>query len=79
MKLIDGIKDGNYIVMGIKGEGAKKLTNDAKNAIANLGSEDIYKLEYRDSWAMVVRKGNVKSIREARQHEAVTLTRTDDF
>jgi len=79
VKLIDRIKDGSYIVMGVKDEAARQLSTDAKKAIANLGSEEINKLEYRDSWAMIVRKGNVKSIREARQHYPVTLQRTDAF
>jgi len=79
VKAIDGIKDGNYVIMGVKGEGAKKLSNELIKAISSLGSEEIGKLEYGDSWAMITRKGCPTSTREARQHEAVTLQRTDIF
>jgi len=80
VKLLDRTKDGCYIIMGVKGDGARKLTKEAKNAISNvLGSNEIRKLEYQDSWALIARKGDIKSIREARQPQAVTLQRTDDF
>lgn len=80
VKLLHRIKDGCYVIMGVKGDGARKLTKEARNEIENLGSDEIHKLEYGDSWAMIVRKGNTTSIREARDHKhAVTLNRTDDF
>jgi len=78
-KTIERIKDGDYVIMGVKGDGARKLTNELKTAIANLGSDEIYNLNYEDSWAMIVRKDYPKSIRETRQLEAVTIKRTDDF
>jgi hypothetical protein len=80
VKLLDRTKDGSYVIMGVKGDGARKLTNEARNAIADMfGSSEIRKLEYNESWAMIARKGNIKSIREAREPQAVTLQRTDDF
>ena len=78
-KAIERIKDGDYVIMGIKGDGSRKLTNDAKFAISNLGSDEIYKLGFEDSWAMIVRKGESHLVREAREHNAVTLQRSDDF
>lgn len=79
-KLLERTKDGSYVIMGVKGDGARKLTNGARNTIANMfGSKEILKLEYNESWAMIARKGNIKSIREAREPQAVTLQRTDDF
>jgi len=65
--------------MGIKGDGSRKLTNEARNCISNLGSEQIYKVGFEDSWAMISRKGDPYSIREAREHNSVTLTRSDAF
>jgi len=79
VKLLHRVKDGNYIIMGVKGEGARKLSNEAKDAVASLGSEEIQNLKIGDSWAMIMRKGEPSSVREARQPQLITIQRTDTF
>ena len=79
IKTINRIKDGAYYVIGVKGEGAKRLTNQAKDSISKLGSHEINKLECGESWAMIGKKGDTHTIREARQVESVTILRSDHF
>jgi len=79
VKMMSRIRDGFYIVMGVKGEGAKMLSQEARREIAELGSNEIGKLECGDSWAMIVRKGLPSSVREARQRNAINIQRSDDF
>jgi len=73
--LIHQVKQGNIIVMGIKDEGSHSLSDEAKSAIASLGSHEIHHLGYRDSWALIARKGKPGNATEVRAHHAVDLER----
>ena len=49
---------GQIIIFSIKDEASNGLTDEARAAIASLGSKTIYDLSYRDSWGMISIKGN---------------------
>ena len=75
---IEKVRDGSLIVMGTKGDCTKCITEDMKSCIALLGSMEISRMENRDCWAMMVKKGMPQTFYEMRKPETVTFNRTFD-
>ena len=57
-KLIDEVPTGKLVVACIYDEGTNKLTSEAKKALEHIGSGLIHNVGYRDSWAIIGRKGS---------------------
>ena len=73
---MEKIKDGSYVIMGIKGDVSKNLTSDCKRCITNLGSTEISRLSNKDSWAMMIKKGSPHTLLEYRKQDVVTFNQT---
>jgi len=73
--IIQDVKPGNFIVIGVKDEGSRSLSLDLIQSITLLGSKYIQSLTPLDSWAFIVRKGKPHSAQEAKDsNTAVELT-----
>ena len=70
---IDKIKDGSYLVLGYKGNSLKNFTSECKKTISTLGSKEINRLEDRESWALITKKGS-NSVLEYRQPNLVNFS-----
>jgi hypothetical protein len=55
--MIETTAPGTIIVIAVRDDASEKLSVSAKEAIESLGSKEIRKLGYRDSWCFVGRKG----------------------
>ena len=73
--LINSVKEGSYIVIGLKGEG-KGITKEVKETIGQLGSNEIFRLGLKDSWAMMVKKNFPFTIHEYRYPDKITFNQT---
>jgi len=58
LNTLEKVKDGSYVIMGVKEEASRCLTPNLKQCISIMGSTEINRLSYRDSWAMAVKKGS---------------------
>jgi len=54
---IQGLPEGRVVLAGIRDEGSRMMTEAAYRALESLGSQFIREVGYRDSWAMIGRKG----------------------
>ncbi|KAK6633881.1 hypothetical protein RUM44_004488 [Polyplax serrata] len=54
---LDGISDGDIVVMFTHDEAASKLDGETKSLINELGSGKIQNLQYRSQWYMISQKG----------------------
>ena len=57
-KLIDEVPTGKLVVACIYDEGSRSLSSEAKKALEHIGSSLIHNISYRDSWAIIGRKGS---------------------
>ena len=73
---LEQVKNGSIIVMGAKGEASRCLTPELKNCISILGSTEINRLGYRDSWAMMVKKGSPHTCQESRGNSEICVNHT---
>jgi hypothetical protein len=56
-RLIEGLPAGRVVAVTVKDDASRNLTEPAKVACERLGSALIRQLDYRDSWALIGRKG----------------------
>ncbi len=56
---IEGVPAGDIVALAVADEGSKNLTERAMKAIESLGSAKIRGIGYRDSFAMIGRKGGM--------------------
>ena len=54
---LTAVPDGYYVVAVIIGEGSNNFTSSARNAYGLIGSKDAGLIGWRDSWAIIGRKG----------------------
>jgi hypothetical protein len=54
---INEIPEGKIVLVGVIDEGSKNLTEEAKQALESLGSSLIRRIDFRDSFALIGRKG----------------------
>ena len=76
---IEKIKDGNLVVLGFKGDCSKLITDDLKQCLTTLGSREITRLDNRDCWAMLLKKGSSNTLYEMRKPDTLTFTRSLDL
>ena len=57
VQFIDSSPDGSIVIIAVVDAAARKLTQDARNYIANLGSSYVAGLGYRETLALVTSKG----------------------
>ena len=62
IQFIDSSPDGSIIAIAVVDEGIYRLSQNARNYIANLGSTFIAELKYRDTLALVTAKGVPKPL-----------------
>ena len=62
IQFIDSSPDGSIIVIAVVDEGGSKLSQNARNYIANLGSTYIAELSHKDTLALVTSKGAPKPL-----------------
>ena len=68
VQFLNSIANGDIVVAVIIDEGSYNLTSAVKNAYHTIGSKFIDSVEYRDSWAIIGRKGAFPgSVQEAWQ------------
>ncbi len=66
VQFLNSITNGEIVVAAIIGEGSYNLTSAVKNGYHTIGSKFIDSVGYRDSWAIIGRKGAVPgSVQEA--------------
>ena len=54
---INGFDDGTYVLIGIKDEGSRNMTEAAYQALESIGSKLCRQVGFRDSWAIIGIKG----------------------
>ena len=72
-KALEKVRDGSVIVMGVKDEGSRCLTPELIEIISKLGSCEFKRLGHRESWAMIVKKGQPNTVHETRKKDIVNL------
>ncbi len=57
VEFINSVPSGNYVLAGIKDTGPRYLVDDFRKAIKTIGSRYADQIGFRDSWAIIGRKG----------------------
>uniref|UniRef100_A0A3B5ME26 ILEI/PANDER domain-containing protein n=1 Tax=Xiphophorus couchianus TaxID=32473 RepID=A0A3B5ME26_9TELE len=57
IEFLKNIEMGSVVLMAVFDEGSKKLNEEARTLISDLGSSVIHSLGYRDNWVFVGGKG----------------------
>lgn len=57
IEFIEDIEEGLIVLAGIKDSGARYLNTEGRNALQNIGSRYAFNIGFRDSWAIIGRKG----------------------
>uniref|UniRef100_A0ABM0MB92 Alpha-1,3-mannosyl-glycoprotein 2-beta-N-acetylglucosaminyltransferase n=1 Tax=Saccoglossus kowalevskii TaxID=10224 RepID=A0ABM0MB92_SACKO len=57
VEFIKSLADGLIVVATTYDEASHRITYDARNELASIGSSHIHSLDYRDSWSLVGQKG----------------------
>ena len=73
---LENLKNGSLIIIGLKGDCSKMLTDELKKTISTLGSTEINRLQHKDAWAMMVMKGSPQTFYEVRNSSIVTFSRS---
>ncbi len=58
-QFVSAVSAGNYVVAVINGEGSNNFTTSARNAYKLIGSKDADLIGWRDSWAIIGKKGAI--------------------
>lgn len=70
---LDGISDGDIVVMFTHDEAASKLDGETKSLINELGSGKIQNLQYRSQWYMISQKGTKGTFHQPEDWQATTI------
>ena len=70
VSFINQQENGSVIAMAVKDEASKRLTDEAKEVIASLGSTEIHNLGWRNSWSMIAVKGYAGQVVETISSES---------
>lgn len=69
---IQRIPQGRFVLVGIRDEGSYSMTEAAHSALESLGSQYTRSVGYRDSWAMIGKKGAAAGSVQEMKREATT-------
>ncbi|KAF9116148.1 hypothetical protein BGX27_004488 [Mortierella sp. AM989] len=68
-RLVDWLHPGLIVVCSCKDDCFEHMTNSARLALKQLGSERVYDIKYRDSWCMIGEKG-IEAGKAAEAHKS---------
>jgi hypothetical protein len=64
--LLNALPDGALVLAGVRDDGANSVTSAAIQALQSIGSQEIDKLQYRQSWSFIAQKGSGGLLSEQR-------------